>query len=46
MGWCINCHVNGYKPADGARAAGMPVTAELEAAPPKKARYDCAVCHY
>jgi hypothetical protein len=46
MGWCINCHVQGYKPADGARAAGMPVTAQLEAMPPKKARYDCAVCHY
>ncbi|MEY4957303.1 MAG: hypothetical protein RL409_1560, partial [Gemmatimonadota bacterium] len=21
-------------------------TPELEAAPPKKARYDCATCHY
>jgi hypothetical protein len=46
MGWCINCHVQGYKPAEGARLAGMPVTPELLAAPPKKARYDCAVCHY
>ncbi|MDQ8163491.1 MAG: cytochrome c3 family protein [Gemmatimonadota bacterium] len=46
MGWCINCHVQGYKPAEGARLAGMPVTPELEAAPPKKARYDCATCHY
>ena len=46
MGWCINCHVNGYKPAEGATAAGLPVTPALEAMPPKKARYDCAVCHY
>jgi hypothetical protein len=45
MGWCINCHVNGYKPADGARAAGATPTAEEQAAPVKKARYDCAVCH-
>ena len=22
MGWCINCHVNGYNPVDGDRAAG------------------------
>jgi hypothetical protein len=46
MGWCVNCHVKGYKPADGARAAGEPVTPELEAMPAKKARYDCSVCHY
>lgn len=46
MGWCINCHVQGYKPAEGARLAGQPVTAALAAMPPKKARYDCAVCHY
>ena len=46
MGWCINCHVQGYKPADGARLAGMPVTPALEAMPPKKARYDCSTCHY
>jgi len=46
MGWCINCHVNGYKPAEGARLAGMTVTPEMEALPPKKARYDCATCHY
>ena len=46
MGWCINCHVNGYKPAEGARLAGVePTQAELAAAP-KKARYDCANCHY
>ena len=46
MGWCINCHVNGYKPADGARAAGAPVTPQVEALPTRKARYDCSVCHY
>jgi nitrate reductase cytochrome c-type subunit len=46
MGWCINCHVNGYNAAEGARAAGAtPTPAEL-AAPVKKARYDCSVCHY
>jgi hypothetical protein len=46
MGWCINCHVNGYNPAEGARAAGATPTAEEQAAPVKKARYDCSVCHY
>lgn len=46
MGWCINCHVQGYKPAEGARLAGQQVTPELAAMPAKKARYDCAVCHY
>jgi hypothetical protein len=46
MGWCITCHVNGYKLADGLRAAGATPTAEDEALPPKKARYDCSVCHY
>jgi hypothetical protein len=46
MGWCVNCHVNGYKLADGLRAAGVTPTSEQEALPPKKARYDCAMCHY
>ena len=46
MGWCINCHVNGYKPAEGARLAGVEPTPAEVAAAPKKARYDCAVCHY
>lgn len=46
MGWCVNCHVNGYSPAEGARLAGVAVTPELQAMPKKKARYDCAVCHY
>ena len=46
MGWCVNCHVNGYKPAEGAQLAGAKPTAQDEAAPPKKARYDCSACHY
>ena len=46
MGWCIRCHVNGYQPAEGAKAAGYEPTPQQVAAPPKKARYDCAVCHY
>jgi hypothetical protein len=46
MGWCINCHVNGYKPAEGARLAGVEPTPAEVAAAPKKARYDCANCHY
>jgi hypothetical protein len=46
MGWCVSCHVNGYKVADGKRAAGLAPTAEDLAAAPKKARYDCAICHF
>jgi hypothetical protein len=48
MGWCINCHVQGYNPAEGARLAGAPdsVVQALRNEPVKKARYDCAVCHY
>jgi hypothetical protein len=46
MGWCVNCHVNGYYQADGARAAGYEPTAADLAAPIKKAAYDCATCHY
>jgi hypothetical protein len=46
MGWCVNCHVNGYKPAEGAQLAGVAPTAAETAAEPKRARYDCAVCHY
>jgi hypothetical protein len=46
MGWCVNCHVNGYKPADAVRnTEGTPNAQEL-ALPPKKARYDCGACHY
>jgi hypothetical protein len=85
MGWCVNCHVNGYDPAKGDLAAGYTKDAaggfKLAAAPDaapsassrlmgmfvreakaqaptppggaapaagqiRKARYDCAVCHY
>ena len=46
MGWCVNCHVNGYKPADAVtNTEGYPTQQDL-AAPPKKARYDCSACHY
>lgn len=46
MGWCVNCHLNGYSRAEGMRAAGYEPSAADLAAPVKKARYDCAVCHY
>jgi hypothetical protein len=47
MGWCVRCHVEGYSPADGARAAGIAnPPPEIANAPRKFARYDCAVCHY
>ncbi len=46
MGWCLNCHVNGYNAADGMRAAGYEPTPAGTATPVKKARYDCGVCHY
>ena len=46
MGWCINCHVKGYKPAEGMEAAGLTPTDSALAAEPKKAPYDCSVCHY
>jgi hypothetical protein len=90
MGWCINCHVNGYDPKEGQKAAGYDSVppagyaggvpygapgsrAGIGAAPPglaaapqpatpahtasstagntpsaerRRARYDCAVCHY
>jgi hypothetical protein len=46
MGWCVNCHANGYARADGVRAAGYtPTDADL-AAPVRKANYDCSTCHY
>lgn len=46
MGWCVNCHLNGYSAAEGMRAAGYtPSEADLRA-PLKKASYDCATCHY
>lgn len=47
MGWCLKCHVNGYDPKAGLAAAGDTVQAQqMAAVEPKKARYDCAVCHY
>jgi hypothetical protein len=49
MGWCVKCHVNGYDPQEGLRAAGYaPDTgrAATPAAERKRARYDCANCHY
>lgn len=47
MGWCVNCHVKGYNLADGLLAAGDTAGAQAAVnAEPKKARYDCAVCHY
>jgi hypothetical protein len=46
MGWCINCHVNGYSAVQGAKAAGVAPTKADSAAAPHKARYDCANCHY
>ncbi|GAC1659153.1 MAG: hypothetical protein NVS4B3_27080 [Gemmatimonadaceae bacterium] len=46
MGWCVSCHVNGYRPADGLKLAGLIPTATDYALPVKRARYDCANCHY
>jgi hypothetical protein len=55
MGWCVSCHVNGYSPKEGLEAAGyapQPNTAaaaspaNVATADRKKARYDCANCHY
>ena len=48
MGWCINCHVNGYNAAEGHRLAGAPdsVVRAAEKLPVHKARYDCSSCHY
>jgi len=46
MGWCVNCHVSGYKPSDAISATGGTPTPQDLAAPPKKARYDCSACHY
>jgi hypothetical protein len=87
MGWCINCHVNGYDPKEGLKATGYDKAeqmtpagysggvpygtpnsrAGISMAPPglgiprdtihmtagstpsadrRRARYDCASCHY
>jgi hypothetical protein len=54
MGWCVSCHVNGYSAKEGLEAAGYapqqatPATtaAAVQTGERKKARYDCANCHY
>ncbi len=48
MGWCVSCHVNGYRlsrrAARGRRQRRRPTAERRGASPPcaKKARYDCA----
>jgi hypothetical protein len=58
MGWCVSCHVNGYSPKEGQEAAGYTpqqaapgegvalAAAAASSGERKKARYDCANCHY
>jgi hypothetical protein len=51
MGWCVNCHVNGYDPREGLKATlakGEQDTSSTQTpdAQRKRARYDCASCHY
>jgi hypothetical protein len=56
MGWCVSCHVNGYSAKEGLQAAGYApqdsgaatsnAPAAAAAGERKKARYDCANCHY
>lgn len=58
MGWCVSCHVNGYSPKEGQVAAGYEpqqvapgqavatAAAAASSTERKKARYDCANCHY
>jgi hypothetical protein len=46
MGWCVSCHVKGYSPAEGLRAAGYTPDSAALAAPRKRATYDCSNCHY
>jgi hypothetical protein len=56
MGWCVSCHVNGYSAKEGVEAAGYspeqqgtpasPAPAAVVNGERKKARYDCANCHY
>jgi hypothetical protein len=69
MGWCVNCHVNGYTPPTDAppglesvarsiasRPAPAPTGTVTDSAGPgvpvgttgypRKARYDCSVCHF
>ena len=48
MGWCVQCHVNGYDPREGLKATGAADTSTTVTpdAERKRARYDCASCHY
>ena len=46
MGWCVSCHVQGYSPAEGLKAAGYVPDSATIAMPRKKASYDCSNCHY
>jgi hypothetical protein len=46
MGWCVSCHVQGYSPAEGLKAAGYVPDSATIALPRKKASYDCSNCHY
>jgi hypothetical protein len=83
MGWCVNCHVNGYDPKEGQKAAGIenvppanyaggvpygttgsvagimqtaaaaspratatPAGSATPSSERRRARYDCASCHY
>lgn len=58
MGWCVSCHVNGYVPKEGQEAAGYepqqvalgqgaaPAAQAAASTERKRARYDCANCHY
>jgi hypothetical protein len=46
MGWCVSCHVQGYSPAEGLKAAGYVPDSATIAMPRKRASYDCSNCHY
>ena len=46
MGWCVSCHVQGYSPAEGMKAAGYVPDSATIALPRKRASYDCSNCHY
>lgn len=56
MGWCVSCHVNGYSAKEGeiaagydssvVKGAGAAAPASVATTERKKARYDCANCHY
>jgi hypothetical protein len=47
MGWCVQCHVNGYSPAEGCAPPATSRTAATLALPQEaRESYDCATCHY